>query len=105
MAEMLDSKIAYSLRSEIRKKILWQKLRCSRPRMIFFEKIPCGGDQGFGGKFRMLVFHRLTSAWLDLLTHGGRLQVRLSISISPRHFSSGLRVFYRTRDRRFERPD
>jgi len=38
MAEMLNSQIAYSLRSEIRKKILWQKLRCSRPRMIFLQK-------------------------------------------------------------------
>ena len=71
----------------------------------FFAKIPCGGDLGFGGKFRMLILHRLTSAWLDLLTHGGRLQVRLSVSISPRDFSSGLRAFYRARDRRFEGPD
>lgn len=67
---MLDSQIAYSLRSEIRKKIFLQKLHLFTTANDFFEKITCGGDQGFRGKFRMLVLLRLISAWLDLLTHG-----------------------------------
>jgi len=104
MAEMLNSQIVYSLRSEIRKKILWHKLRCSRPRMIFLKKFRVAAIKVSAENFECIL-HRLTSAWLDLLTHGGRLQVRLSISISPRHFSSGLRVFHRARDRRFERSD
>jgi len=38
MAEMHDSQAAYSLRSEIRKKIFLRKLRRTRPRVVFSEK-------------------------------------------------------------------
>jgi hypothetical protein len=38
MAEMLDSRIAYSLRSEIRKKVFLRKLHYPQLQVVFFRK-------------------------------------------------------------------
>jgi len=54
MAEMLDSKIAYSLRSEIRKKIFLPKLRYSRPRMIFLPKFRVAASRVSAENFECL---------------------------------------------------
>jgi hypothetical protein len=39
MAETLDFQIAYSLRSEIRKKIFGEKLHCAKSQAVFSKKI------------------------------------------------------------------
>jgi hypothetical protein len=54
MAEMLDSRIAYSLRSEIRKKIFY-KNRVVRSRKSFCEKNSDANGTRFGRKVCMLI--------------------------------------------------